>query len=311
MRSAVVQENLQEEITGFLESTIGERAAALLNDPLFTFSGTEVTLMTLVVFGLIVLATFWLSRFVQASIARTFRYRGMEDEGTIGVAKRLAHYAVMAFGLGVALDNLGVDLAALFAAGALFAVAIGFAMQNITQNFVSGLILLFERTIKPGDVLEVEGRVVRVEKMGLRSTVARSRDEAEMILPNSLLVQNSVTNYTLRDSFFRLNITVGVVYGSDMKRVIDVLKGAAQSLDWRLQDKEPLVFMTEFGDNAVIFDVHVWTDDPWRGRRLQSELNQAVWWALKEADITIAFPQLDVHFDPPVEGAARRLAAVE
>ncbi|MEX0890998.1 MAG: mechanosensitive ion channel domain-containing protein [Gemmatimonadota bacterium] len=311
MRSVMVQENLQDEVTGFIEGALGEGASTLLNDPLFTFSGTEVTLMTLVVFSLIVLITFWLSRFVQGSIARTFRYRGMDDEGTIGVATRLAHYAVMAFGLGVALDNLGIDLAALFAAGALFAVAIGFAMQNIAQNFVSGLILLFERTIKPGDVLEVEGRIVRVERMGLRSTVARSRDEAEIILPNSLLVQNSVINYTLRDSFFRLSITVGVVYGADMRHVVDVLTGAASALTWRLQDKEPQVLMTEFGDSAVLFDVHVWTDDPWRGRRAQSDLNQAVWWALKDAGITIAFPQLDVHFDPPVEGAARRLAAVE
>lgn len=267
--------------------------------------------MTVVVFAIIILVTFALSGVVQSSIARTFRFRGVADEGTIGVTKRLAHYAVMAFGLGVALDTLGVDLAALFAAGALFAVAIGFAMQNIAQNFVSGLILLFERTIKPGDVLEVEGRVVRVEKMGLRSTVARSRDEEEIILPNSLLVQNSVINYTLRDSFYRLKAVVGVVYSADMRAALAALEAAATGLEWRLQDRAPQVLMTEFGDNAVIFETYVWTDDPWQARRRTSDLNQAIWWALKDAGITIAFPQLDVHFDPPVEGAARRLAAVD
>ena len=231
----------------------------------------------------------------------------MTDRGTIGVTQRLIHYVVMAFGLGLALDNLGVDLGALFAAGAVLAVGIGFAMQNIAQNFVSGVILLVERSIKPGDVLEVEGRVVQVEKMGIRSTVARTRDEEEIIIPNSTLVQNSVKNYTLRDSLYRLRASVGVEYGSDMRLVMQVLQGAAEGLDWRFANKDPVVHLVEFGDSSVNFEVSVWITDPWVAPGRRSLLHQAIWWALKDAGVVIAFPQLDVHFDPPVEESIQRM----
>ncbi|MBW3534619.1 MAG: mechanosensitive ion channel [Gemmatimonadetes bacterium] len=279
----------------------------LLNEPLFTISGTGVTLSTLITAAIIVAITWGASRLFRQGAARAMRARGVQDRGTITVAKRLIHYLVMAIGLGLALDNLGVDLAALFAAGAIVAVGIGFAMQNIAQNFVSGLILLVERSIKPGDVLEVEDRVVQVEKMGIRSTVARTRDEEEIIIPNATLVQNSVKNYTLRDSLFRLRATVGVEYGSDMRRVMEALQAAADALEWRFQGKDPLVFLIEFGDSSVVFEVSVWMADPWTSPIHRSELNQAIWWALKEAGITIAFPQLDVHFDPPVEESIQRM----
>ena len=119
-------------------------------------------------------------------------------------------------------------LEALFAAGAVFAIGLGFAMQNIVQNFVSGVILLAERTIKPGDVLQVDGRFVKVRHMGIRSTICRTLDEEEIIVPNATIVQSTVTNYTLQDSLFRLRCTVGVVYGSDMVLVKNTLQRAAQ-----------------------------------------------------------------------------------
>jgi potassium-dependent mechanosensitive channel len=116
----------------------------------------------------------------------------------------------------------GLDLK-LFAAGAVFAVGLGFAMQNIVQNFVSGVILMVERTIKPDDVLEVEGDIVRVQKMRIRATMVRTRNEEELIIPNSTLVQGAVKNYTLTDSRFLLGTVVGVTYGSDMQLVREVL----------------------------------------------------------------------------------------
>jgi small-conductance mechanosensitive channel len=269
---------------------------AALNSPLVTISGSAVTPSTIAVFALIVAVSWGLSRLARRATARSLKARQV-DAGTVAITQKLLHYGVMAVGLAVALDNLGVNLAALFAAGAVFAVGIGFAMQNIAQNFVSGLILLVERSIKPGDVVEVEGRVVSVSKMGIRATVARTRDEEEIIIPNSSLVQNSVKNYTYQDSLYRLRTEVGVTYGSDVAQVLEVLEGTAKAVEWRIPTREPVVFLKEFSDSAVTFEVSVWMNDPWTAPRARSTLNQSIWWALKEAGITIAFPQLDVHFD--------------
>jgi small-conductance mechanosensitive channel len=197
-------------------------------------------------------------------------------------------------------------IAALFAAGAVVAVALGFAMQNILQNFVSGVILLAERSITESDILQVDGRIVRVMRMGTRATVARTRDDEEIIIPNSLLVQSSVTNYTLGDSLFRIRAAVGVAYGSNMDRVREVLLEAGKSVPDRVEEKDPVVLLLQFGNSSVDFEVSVWATDPWMARVTKSHLNFAIWNHLKAAGITIAFPQLDVHFDkeaPEVAGS--------
>ena len=268
--------------------------------PLFEISGTTVTVATLVSFGLIIVVTFVIAGLLQRGVVRAFSGKGQEDRGTAAVASRLVRYLILIGGFGIAVDTLGINLTALFAAGAVFAVAIGFAMQNITQNFVSGVILLLERAIKPGDVLEVEGRMVRVRDMGIRATIARTLDEEDVIIPNSHLVASMVKNHTLQDSLYRLRTVVGVVYSSDMALVRSVLERAAGELDWRAGQQEPRILLKEFADSAVNFEVSVWIEDPWIMQRRRDQLNQAIWWALKEAGITIAFPQVDVHFDPQV-----------
>jgi potassium efflux system protein len=276
---------------------------AALGIELFAIAGTVVTVATVLIVLMVLVATMLFSRLVQGGIRRGFERRGVTDAGTIATTLRLAHYVIVALGFAIALDTVGVNLAALFAAGALFAVALGFAMQNIAENFVSGVILLVERAIKPGDVLEVEGRTVRVIQSGIRSTVARTRDEEDLIIPNSTLVSSTVTNFTLRDTVYRVRADVGVVYGSDMALVRKVLTRTAEGLAWRIRARAPAVLLTGFGDNAVTWNVSVWIDDPWKGPDRRSDLHEALWTQLKEAGIVIAFPQLDVHFDPGVVSA--------
>lgn len=268
---------------------------------LFDVAGTPITLATLITLGVILGFTFVISKVLEAATVRAFKLRKVTDEGTVGVARRLVHYFVLLIGLGIALETVGVDLTALFAAGALFAVAIGFAMQNIAQNFVSGVILLVERAIKPGDVLKVEERIVRVSKMGIRATIARTLDDEEIIIPNSVLVQNTVKNLTLQDRLHRIRAPVGVVYSSDMAKVMETLEKAVAEIPWRVQPMPPRIFLKEFGSSSVNFEISVWIDDPWRMQLRASELNKIIWWALKKEGITIAFPQLDLHLDPPIE----------
>jgi len=271
---------------------------------LFTLSGTPITVANLITFGALVLVAYGVSRLVQRAITRGIARRGPAHPGNMAVTRRLTHYAIMALGLTIALQNIGIQLSALFAAGAVFAVAIGFGMQNIAQNFISGVILLVERTIKAGDVLEVENRVVRVERMGLRATIARSRDEQQLIIPNSALVQSIVTNYTLQDSLYRIRATVGVSYSSDMAQVRQALERAAAAVPWRVEARAPLVLLTDFGASSVNWEVSVWGEDPWAARVSKSALNEAIWRALAQDGIVISFPQMDVHLDAPLALAA-------
>lgn len=281
------QERLQEGLAAF-------------DVRLFDIGGTPVTVATLATALIIILITALIASVLHRAMTRLVKARGLEHEGNFGVVMQLVKYAIILIGFTIALQSMGINLTALFAAGALFAVAIGFAMQNITANFVSGLILLFERAVKPGDIVEVEGHVVRIRHMGIRATIGRTLNEEDLVIPNSYLTQTTVKNYTFRDRLFRLRALVGVVYGSDMALVRRVLEETAGAIEWRSRLKESVVLMTEFGDSSVNFEISVWMEDPWQLRRRRSELNEAIWWALKEAGITIAFPQLDVHFDPPV-----------
>lgn len=281
----------------------------VLDIRLFTAFGTEVSIGSAIAVFVILALTWLLSRATQKAFERVLAREELEDPGTVRAAQRLTHFVILLVGMGVALETVGFDLTALFTAGAVFAIGFGFAMQNIAQNFVSGVILLIERSIKPGDVLEVEGSIVKVARMGIRATVARTLDEEDIIIPNSVLVQTPVKNYTYADSLYRLRTSVGVVYGSDMKQVLQALDRVAREMSWRVPNKEPRIFLLGFGDSSVDFEVGVWISDPWRVRIHKSELNQAIWWALKEAGVVIAFPQLDLHLDPPVMESLRLAAS--
>ena len=137
------------------------------------------------------------------------RARGVTDFGTIKTISRLAHYIILALGIGVGLQTIGVQLSALFAAGAVVAVGIGFALQNITENFVSGIILLVERSIKPGDVLLLDGEIVQVRDMSIRATIVRTLFEEHVIVPNASLVGANVKNYTYENTLLRIPAPVG------------------------------------------------------------------------------------------------------
>lgn len=280
----------------------------ILGIELFSVGDTEVTTGTVLTILIIIIATFILSRSAQNGLERILSRSALKKEASIPVMRRLVHYAFLLGGIVAALQTVGIDLSTLFAAGAVFAVGLGFAMQNIAQNFVSGIILLVEQSIKPGDVLEVEGEIVKVTRMGIRSTLVRTRNEEELIVPNSTLVQGMVKNFTLSDSLHLLRAEVGVTYDSDMKLVRDILTETAMSMTWRDKKETPRVLMREFGDSSVVFNVFIWISDPWKSRQYLSHFNEQVWWAFKKVGITIAFPQMDVHFDEPVEASLRLIA---
>lgn len=277
-----------------------------INVRLFDIGGRPVTLGTLIASVLTMVMAYGVSFILRRGLVRAL---DGTDEGSLHAITRLLHYAIVLVGFSVALQTAGIDLRALFAAGALFAVGIGFAMQNVAQNFVSGLILLVEHSIRPGDVLEIEGKQVRVVEMGVRSTRVRSRDDEVLIVPNSTLVQSTVRSYTLLDTLCRVRVNVGVSYDMDMAVVRATLEQAAASVSVRSRAKDPMIQLLEFGPSAVDWEVSVWIEDPWLLRPSASVLREAVWLALKERGIRLAFPQLDLHLDAPVVAALGKQAA--
>lgn len=299
-------------VSAAILGTFGIDVRALANDignaPLFTISNQEITAVTVVVFIILLVATWYGSIFVREATIRGLSARAIGDGGTILSVSRLVQYAVGFLGVAVSLEAIGIDLGALITAGAVFAVGIGFAMQNIAQNFVSGVILLAERSISPGDIVVVDGQMVRVKELGIRSTLARTLDDEEIIIPNSFLVQSNVKNLTLTDDSMRVRLVVGVAYESDLELVFSALREAADTVPTRCFQSKPVVVLTDFGASSVDFEVSVWTPDPWQIQAVRSDLALAVWNGLKTAQVCISFPQLDVHFDagvlPPATTAA-------
>ena len=283
---------------------------SLLDFRLFEMGESVITVATLLTAGILLGVTIVTARTVSGWVSRALLSRGGKA-GVVGTVSTLLRYLILVIGVAIALDTAGINLAALFAAGALFAVGLGFAMQSIAQNFVAGVILLIERSIQPGDLLRVEGQVVRVSEMGIRASVARTRDGEDLVIPNAVLIQTTVNNYTLKDSVFRIRVPVGVTYDSDMAEVKATLHQVAEEVSktFAVSDRPPQVIMTDFGDNSVNWEVAIWMNDPWSSRVAMSALHEAIWWAFKKQGIVIAFPQLDVHFDPAVTTGLAKAAS--
>ncbi len=275
-----------------------DRLTQLLQPVAGIFDVASVEAMALRLFGaaLVLLASFWISTTAQRYLVRRLHGQDEGQEETIRLYRRVIQVFVWFMGVGIALHTLGIDLTHLFTAGGLFAVGLAFAMKTLMENLVSGLLLRLERVIERGDVLYTsDGETVQVRKIGPRTTIVRTKAEADRIIPNSALVQKAVSNYTYRDSLKRLETRVGVSYDSDLRKVRATLEAVCEGLDWKSAQKQPMVQLFDFGDSSVVFRVLVWIEDPWISGRLRSELNEAIWWALKDADIVIAFPQLDLH----------------
>lgn len=273
-----------------------ETLDGILNTGIFELGGTQLTVGTLAACIVIVLLTLVVSRMLQRALMKQLRTRELDRTGA-GSFVRLLHYVLVLVGVLIALQTAGIKLGALFAAGAIFAIGLGFAMQNIAQNFVAGFILLAERTIKPGDIIELDGEQMRVEELGIRATLMRTLDDEQMIVPNSMLVQSMVKNLTLNDSLFRLRVAVGVAYSSDVPAVRATLLEVARGCEWREKGKAPRVQFKNFGDSALEWEASVWTTDPWNCQNHLSEFRELIWAAFEKKGIVVAFPQLDVHLD--------------
>jgi small-conductance mechanosensitive channel len=210
-------------------------------------------------------------------------------------ASRLLNYLILLIGFILGLGVFGIDLTKVTVLLSAFGVGIGFGLQGVVNNFVSGLVLLFERPIHVDDNIEVAGILGSVKQIGIRASILRSWQGADIIIPNSQLISDKVTNWTLNDRLHRIDLPVGVNYSSPPRKVIEVLTGMASSHSKVLRYPPAQAFLTGFGDSAINFELRVWTDDPLNWSKLKSELGVAVYDAIHEAGMSFPFPQREVR----------------
>ena len=251
----------------------------------------------------VVLLALWFVRKVSNYIGHHMKHDNFLDDQVVRNYKITAKIVILTLGIMLALQVLGIDMASVFTGGGMFAVAMAFVMKNFVENFISGIVIRVQKTIKPGDILETSDghKIVRVETIGMSATVVRMKDETDVLIPNSELLQNKIANYTYSNSLCRIEAEVGVAYSSDLDEVQRVLESVCAHCDWKSPQHQISVILSSFGDSAINYKVRVWIEDPWLSGQQLALLNQAIWRELKEADITMAFPQLDVHFDAPLK----------
>jgi small-conductance mechanosensitive channel len=216
------------------------------------------------------------------------------DAGTTATLKTLITYVVWAIYLVLALAFLGLNLTSLTVVAGGLSVGIGFGMQSIVNNFISGLILLFGRAIKPGDIIQVEDLWAEVQEVNIRSTVVETFDKSTLLLPNSMLIEKQITNWTLSDKTIRRTITVGVAYGSDIELVKRLLQYIAETHPEVLNKPLPFVRFADFGSSALIFTLYFFAsiDKAWD---IESALRFEIEQIFREYGIRIAFQQQDLH----------------
>lgn len=288
---AMVRAQVSDTIGMFWGSVV-----SVVTRPLFLLGDQEVSVrFVAILIGLLVVVAIG-SGFVRNLMRRQFLSRTSLDRGLQESIATAVGYLMMAIGCLVALEMVGLDLSTLaFIAGAL-SIGIGFGLQNVANNFVSGLILLVERPIKVGDRIEVEGINGRVMQISARSTAVRTNDNIDIVVPNAALVSEKVINWSQKDRKVRFRIPVGVAYGTDVEHAMELMIQAARTVPGVLKAPEPSARFISFGDSALNLEVRVWTAERLHRRGLLfSDVNRAVYHEFMKHDIQIPFPQQDVY----------------
>lgn len=262
----------------------------------------EISIQDLAVFFAVFLSAVIFSRLLRFVLTEEILPRIRLARGVPGAVDVLCRYGVLLLGFLIALAAAGVDFSKVTLLISALGVGIGFGLQNLVNNFVSGLILVFEHPVQVGDYVEVSSLFGEVRKIGFRASVVRTPDGADVIVPNSELIGSRVINWSLTDQLRRINVPVSVAYGTDPNRVMDVLLGIARKHPAVLADPAPLVVFDRFGDSALNFTLLCWAS-VFNWFLTRSELTIAINNAFKETGIEIPFPQQDVHIHWPEGGS--------
>jgi len=254
-----------------------------------------LTIKLLLTVSLCWILALWLGNLIEQHLSKSVH---ISSSARVALVK-LSKFFLIAIAILVALDAAGIDLTTLTVFGGAVGVGIGFGLQRITSNFISGFVLLFDRSIKPGDVISVRDKFGWVQELRARYIVVRDRDGVETLIPNETLVTSEVINWSYTDPDVRLKIRVQISYDDDPEQAMKLLLDCARVSPRIMADPIPLCRFVEFADSGMVLELRIWIKDPENGLGgVRSEVNLAIWKTFKQAGITIPYPQRDVHIKP-------------
>jgi small-conductance mechanosensitive channel len=311
----LINNKLKEVDTGFTKTwslikdfitSSKDNIVSFIYKPIFTINEYPVTLLPLIKLLLIIFVAYIISKIVTFFIHRIekrLKIDRMNDRSSIYLMHRLLNYLIILISVITGFSVLGINLGNITLIAGALSVGIGFGLQNLVSNFVSGLTIMFERTLSVGDYIEVDGQTTGVvREIRARSTRINTNDNIDIIIPNSDLVTNKIINWTLKESIRRIKIPFGVAYGTDKELVKKAALEAADNVQYTLHNihgKEPDVWLMEFGDNSVNYLLLVWVAHYGlrRPNRIKNYYNWELDTAFKKYGIEIPFPQRDVHLN--------------
>lgn len=266
-----------------------------INTPFFYLGKSPITLSGLGTAIVIVIMSLIVAKVVCRVLEKNMNKRLKLSSGVTYAIIRFCHYGIIMFGVFIAAQTIGLNLGSLAVVFGFLSVGIGFGLQNVTSNFISGLILLIERPVAVGDFVNVGGETGSIRHINMRSTVVKTMDNVMIVVPNSKFIEENVVNWSLEDSRVRFDCPVGVAYGSDVPKVKQVLLDVAGDHEDVLKHPVPEVRFKEFGNSSLDFSLLVWISDPTQRARVRSDLNYKIDDGFRANNIEIPFPQRDLN----------------
>lgn len=288
-----------QESTEELVTTVIRWFTEVWNMELFSSSGSPVRLSQIVVALAVLVVGILIGKRIAGVIGRRLQKSGRFNRSTAYLLQRLTFYVLVVLITLIALPIAGIPVTVFTVMGGAVAIGVGFGAQNLFNNLISGIIIMIEQPIRVGDIVEVHGGQGRVEEISNRCVRVRRSDGIDVLIPNSFFLEQPVVNWTHSDSDIRGEVAVGVAYGSPTDQVRNLILQAAAEHEKIRKDPSPIVLYEEFGDNSLNFRLLFWTpvSRPMDLRRIRSDLHYRIDALFREANITIAFPQRDLHLD--------------
>jgi small-conductance mechanosensitive channel len=256
----------------------------------------EVDGYTLDVFKIVGFLLFLVAVFILIAILKRIIYRSKSlDTAKKFSINKLIRYVIVVLALIIGLRILGFKISVLLAGSAALMVGLGFGLQNLFNDFISGIILLLDGTLKVDDVIEVNSIIYKVQEINFRTTTVIGRDENYVILPNSTLTGNRIINWTHGKISSRFSISIGVDYSTDVILLMQLLKEIASRHEKVFKEPEPFVRFEDYGESSLLFSVYFYTEELFRVENIKSDIRVEIFHVLKEQGINIPFPQRDVH----------------
>ena len=277
----------------------------------FTFGAVSISLGNVFVFALSVLISIGVARITRLLLRDHLLDRATLPRGVGNSAASLAYYGILLLGFLFALSAAGFEVSQLAIVFGALGVGIGLGLQNIVTNFVAGLVLMFERPIRPGDAVDFEGVSGEVREIGMRATIIRTFDGADVVVPNGTLTASNLTNWTLFDRRRRIEVAIGVAYGSDPQRILPLLVETARQTPGVALEPAPIALFTGYGNSSLDFVLRAWTRDYDRSATVGSDLRTRVLQAMNDAGVEIPFNQLDLNLRGVSDAAGSALRAGE